>query len=76
MNSPIFHKELFAICVVIYMAPSNCSLRIFTDNTNVIAVVKSGGNQEIPSAMVRWMIRCAARKQISVDIRWVKTMDN
>lgn len=44
------------------MSPSNISLRIFTDNSNVVHAVQSGGSDEIPINMVRWMKRQAVVK--------------
>jgi hypothetical protein len=61
-DSIIYHKEMFAVCVAIYMSPSNISLRIFTDNSNVVHAVQSGGSDEIPINMVRWMKRQAVVK--------------
>ena len=67
---------MFAVCVALYMAPSNISLRIFTDNQNVIFGANKGGNSDAPYEMVKWMHRVSASKQISVDLRWVRTEDN
>lgn len=70
-DSDIFHKELFAICAAVYMAPNNCSLRLFTDSQLCIYALTNGGNQDTVTEMVKWIRRTAVNKQLSMSVLWV-----
>lgn len=78
LYDPIHLKELWAILIAVKIAPTNCNLRVCSDNqTCIFAIPKGGGfTDSRQQSMCKYLMTMLSKKNVQLSVVYVQSAVN